>query len=111
MRRRHLLPSRVQVLPGEESEREHGAVQVVVQVGLGGGADAAHHQLAHVLPAEVTGGVVRQGDANSPLETVMQVELAAAGQLVAMIHQHGHVLAGGGWKDKKEGVRHRLFDI
>ncbi len=43
---------------------------------------------------------MHERDADSALETVVEVELSSAGQLVAVVDEDGNVLAGGGWKQK-----------
>ena len=66
--------------------------------------DPADDQLAHVLPLEVAGGVVHHRDPDPPLKSVVQVVLAPASHLVAVVNQHRNVFTARGWK--REQLRH-----
>jgi hypothetical protein len=60
------------------------------------GPDAADDDLPDLGPAEDGVPLVDQREADSALEAVMQVEEAAAGEVLAVVHEDGHVVPGGG---------------
>lgn len=80
----------LQEVGGEEAERQHGALQVRVLVLLRV-ADAAHHQLLDVLPAEVRALLMDQRDAHAALDTLMQHEGTPGGHVSRVVHHHRHV--------------------
>ena len=58
--------------------------------------DSTDDELPDLGPPEDAGSLVDNGETNPALEAVVQVEEAAAGQVLAVVHQHGNVLPGGG---------------
>ena len=63
---------------------------------VGAGADAPDHDLPDLGPLEDGVALVDEGEADAALEAVVQVEEAAAGQVLAMVHEDGDIVAGGG---------------
>ena len=87
-----IIASNLQHLSREEAEGKDAPVFVIIEHGVGAGPDPADHQLPDVPPAQLRQPLVDNGQPDATLETVVEEELSTTGQVIAVVHEHRHVL-------------------